>query len=63
MKKNSNYPGVYLQFTRPNKFGRGFLSGVLLINETDAEHEMLERELCRLMNPGCFSWIRRLFRK
>lgn len=56
MKKNS--PSVQLQFA-----DNGYLKAVRLIASNDREHEMLEKALRRIMNPGCFGWILRLFKK
>lgn len=40
----------------------GYLRAVYLNAKTDGEQETIERALNRLIKPGHFSWIRRLFR-
>lgn len=41
----------------------GYLKAVYINAETDGEQAMIERALDRLIKPGHFSWIKRLFRR
>lgn len=41
--------------------GSSFIKGVFLIAENDAEQALLEKVLKRVVDPGCFGWLKRLF--
>lgn len=41
----------------------GYLKAVYLNAETEGDQATLERALNRLLKPGCFAWIKRIFRR
>jgi hypothetical protein len=58
LKKSSAKITASLEFS-----DTGYLRAVYLNAETNGDQETLERALSRLIKPGHFSWVRRLFRK
>ena len=57
-KKSSAKITVLLEFSET-----GYLKSVFLNSENDGDQETLECALSRLIKPGHFAWVRRLFRK
>jgi hypothetical protein len=49
---------ITLEFT-----STGYLKSVLLNAQHDGDEEVLIRALNRLLKPGHFTWVRRLFRR
>jgi hypothetical protein len=55
-KKPSARISVTMEFT-----STGYLQSVLLNAQSDGDEAILDRALNRLLKPGHFSWVRRLF--
>lgn len=58
LKKPSVRISVTMEFT-----STGYLQSVLLNAQNDGDEATLDKALNRLLKPGHFSWVRRLFKK
>ncbi len=58
LKKPSARISVTMEFT-----ATGYLQSVLLNAQNDGDEATLDKALNRLIKPGHFSWVRRLFKK
>lgn len=58
IKKSSARISVTMEFT-----STGYLQSVLLNAQNDGDEAVLDKALNRLIKPGHFAWVRRLFSK
>ena len=57
-KQSSAKISVTMEFT-----STGYLQSILLNAQNDGDEMVLDRALNRLLKPGHFAWVRRLFKR
>lgn len=57
-KKASAKISVTMEFS-----STGYLQSILLNAQNDGDEAILDRALNRLLKPGHFAWVRRLFKR